>query len=74
MNLLSGVAVLSRLTSGTAWFVTTDAQNGLKVVWRRKLEKSMEGDFETDSTRYKATMRLASGWTDWRGAFGTPGV
>jgi len=74
MNLLSGVAVLSRLTSGTAWFVTTDAQNGLKVVWRRKLEKSMEGEFESDAVRYKTTMRFASGWTDWRGAYGTPGV
>lgn len=74
MNLLSGVTVLSRLTSGTAWWVTTDAQNGLKVVWRRKLDKTMEGDFETDSVRYKTTMRFGSGWTDWRGVFGTPGA
>lgn len=74
MNLLGDVVVMSRLTSGTAWFVQTDAQNGLKVVWRRKLEKSMEGDFETDSVRYKATMRFGSGWTDWRSLFGTPGA
>lgn len=74
MNLLSGVVTLSRLTSGTAWWVSTDAQNGLKVLWRRKLEKSMEGDFETDSMRYKTTMRFGSGWTDWRTVFGTPGT
>jgi hypothetical protein len=74
MGLLSDVAVLSRLTSATAWFVQTDAQNGMKVVWRRKIEKSMEGDFETDSVRYKSTMRLGSGWTDWRGVYGTPGA
>lgn len=74
LGLLSDTAVMSRLTSSTAWFVQTDAQNGLKVVWRRKVEKSMEGDFETDSVRYKSTMRFGSGWTNWRAVFGTPGA
>lgn len=67
-------AVLSRLTSPTAWFVTTDAPNGLQLKMRRSLEKSMEGDFETDSVRYKGTERYDGGWTDWRGSFGTQGA
>jgi hypothetical protein len=67
-------AVLSRLTSPTAWWVTTDAPEGLKVLTRRKMTKSMEGDFETDSMRYKATERYETGWTDWRCVFGTPGT
>lgn len=67
-------AVLSRLTSPTAWWVSTNAPEGLKVLTRRKLEKSMEGDFETDSVRYKATERYETGWTDWRTVFGTPGA
>lgn len=67
-------AVLSRLTSPTAWWVTTNAPEGLKVLMRRRLEKSMEGDFETDTMRYKATERYETGWTDWRAAFGTPGA
>lgn len=74
MGLLSDVVVLSRLTSATAWFIQTDAPEGLKTLWRRKLEKGMEGDFETDSVRYKSTMRFGSGWTDWRAIFGTPGA
>ena len=74
MGMLSDAVVLSRLTSPTAWFVQTDADNGLQVKWRRKIEKSMEGDFETDSVRYKSTMRMGSGWTDWRAVFGTPGT
>ena len=75
MGLLSGgQANLSRLTSATAWWVETDAPEGLKLAKRRGLEKSMEGDFETDSMRYKATERYAFGWTDWRGVYGTPGV
>jgi hypothetical protein len=73
MGLLSDVVVLSRLTSSTAWFVQTDAPEGLKTLWRRKTEKGMEGDFETDSVRYKSTMRFGSGWTDWRALFGTSG-
>ena len=67
-------ATLSRLTSAPAWFVQTNAQNGLKVLWRRKLTKGMEGDFETDSLRYKSTMRFGSGWTEWRSMFGNAGV
>lgn len=69
-----GAAVLSRLTSPTAWWVQTDAPEGLKLLMRRRLEKTMEGDFETDSMRYKATERYETGWTDWRSMFGTPGV
>ena len=47
-----GAAVLSRLTSPTAWWVQTDAPEGMKLLMRRRLEKTMEGDFETDSMRY----------------------
>lgn len=71
---IKDVVVLSRLTSTTAWFVQTDVRDGLKVLWRRKLEKAMEGDFETDSVRYKSTMRFGSGWTDWRSLYGNAGV
>lgn len=73
MGMLEEAVVLSRLTSATAWFIQTDADNGLQIKWRRKIEKSMEGDFETDSVRYKSTMRLGSGWTDWRNVYGTTG-
>jgi hypothetical protein len=69
-----GAAVLSRLTSATNWWVQTDAPEGLKLMMRRGLEKTMEGDFETDSMRYKATERYVISWTDPRAVFGTPGV
>ena len=75
MGLLSGgQANLSRLTSTTAWWVQTDAPEGLKLMMRRPLEKSMEGDFETDSMRFKSTERYDISWTDPRGVYGTPGV
>jgi hypothetical protein len=75
MGLLAGgQANLSRLTSTTAWWVKTDAPEGLKLMMRRGLEKSMEGDFETDSTRFKSTERYAVGFTDPRTVYGTAGV
>jgi hypothetical protein len=69
-----GAAVLSRLTNASAFWVQTDAPEGFKLLMRRRLEKTMEGDFETDTMRYKATERYDLGFTDPRCAFGTPGV
>ena len=69
-----GATVLSRLTNANAWWVQTDAPEGMKLLMRRALEKTMEGDFETDSMRYKATERYDVGFTDWRSMYGTPGV
>jgi hypothetical protein len=75
MGLLSeGQANLSRITSTTAWWISTDAPEGLKLAKRRGLEKSMEGDFETDNMRYKSTERYVFGWTDPRGLYGTAGI
>lgn len=75
MNMLAeGQANLSRITSTTAWWIQTDAPEGLKCLMRRALEKSMEGDFETDSMRYKATERYDVSWTDPRAVFGTAGL
>ena len=76
MGLINGTKIISRLTSTTLWGITTSVNkdNGLKLIMRRKMERSMEGDFETDSMRYKATERYAVGWTDPRCFFATPGL
>lgn len=75
MNMLSdGQANMSRILSTTAWWIQTDAPQGLKLLTRRKLDRSMEGDFETDSMRYKATERYIPGFTDPRSLYGTPGL
>ncbi len=72
--LAGGQANLSRMTSTTAWYVKTEVPEGLKMMKRRGLEKSMEGDFETDSMRYKSTERYTPDWTDPRDLWGTAGV
>lgn len=75
MGLLNdGQANLSRLTSTTAWWIKTDAPEGLKLVMRRKLERTSEPSFQTDSMRYKATERYKPNWVDPRTVFGTAGT
>lgn len=73
-GLVDRAVTLTRLSSTTAWFLQTDCDNGLKVLWRRRPEKSMEGDFETDTMRYKSTMRFGSKWIDWRCVYGNAGA
>jgi len=70
----NGAHVVTRLSSSKAWFVQTNAENGLMLVMRRPLERSSEGDFETDSMRYKASERYATGWHDPRNMYGTIGL
>ena len=75
-NLLSkGVATLSRITSTKAWWIqNSNVEVGVQLMMRRTLQKAMEGDFETDSMRYKSTERYWPSWTDPRDNWGTPGL
>lgn len=72
-----GVHVMQRLTSPLAWFVTVKKSDvndkGLRVGIRRDMKGTMEGDFETDSVRFKVTNRYRFGWTDPRHCFATAG-
>jgi hypothetical protein len=75
MGLLSkGQANLSRLTSTTAWWVQNQVEDGLKLVMRRRLERTSEPSFNTDSMRFKSSERYLPGYTDWRTVYGTAGV
>ena len=69
-----GFAINHFLTDPDAWFVKTDAPNGLKHFVRSPLKTAMEGDFETGNVRYKARERYSFGWSDPRGICGSPGA
>lgn len=62
-----------RLTDPNAWFLITDAQDGLKHMSRVNIQRGLEGDFETGNMRYKARERYSFGWSDYRGAFASSG-
>jgi hypothetical protein len=68
-----GVVKNIYLSDPDAWYIKTDAEDGLKHFVRRKLKKGMEGDFETGNMRYKCSERGSFGWTDPRGAYGSSG-
>tara|TARA_R110000796_G_scaffold8535_1_gene27914 strand:- start:536 stop:1384 length:849 start_codon:yes stop_codon:yes gene_type:complete len=69
-----GYAVNHFLNDTDAFFIMTDAPNGLKGFNRAAVRTSMEGDFDTGNVRYKARERYAFGWSDPRGIFGSPGA
>ena len=69
-----GYVVNNYLTDTDAWFIKTDAPNGLKHFQRAAMKTGMEGDFETGNVRYKARERYSFGWSDWRAVYGTQGA
>ena len=69
-----GYIVNNFLTDTDAFFIKTDAPNGLKHFTRAPIRTAMEGDFDTGNVRYKARERYSYGWSDWRGIFGSPGA
>jgi len=69
-----GYVVNNFLTDTDAWWIKTDAPNGLKHFNRAPIRTAMEGDFDTGNVRYKARERYSFGWSDWRGIFGSPGA
>ena len=69
-----GYVINNLLTETDAWYIKTDAHNGLKHFNRAPIRTAMEGDFDTGNVRYKARERYSFGWSDWRGILGTPGA
>ena len=69
-----GAVVNHFLTDTDAFFIKTDAPNGLKYFNRAAIKTAMEGDFDTGNMRFKARERYSFGFSDWRCLFGTPGA
>lgn len=69
-----GICIWDYLTDEDAFFVTTDAPEGLSSYQRRALQLTQDNDFDTTNARMKATERYSVGWSDWRGVYGSPGV
>lgn len=69
-----GVKVNHYLTDTDAWFIRTNAPQGLKLFQRKEAVFAQDGDFDTSNLKYKATERYSTGWSDWRGLFGTQGA
>jgi hypothetical protein len=69
-----GYTVNHFLTDVDAWFLLTDAPNGLKMFQRSPIKTAFEGDFDTGNVRYRARERYSFGWSDPRGIYGSEGA
>lgn len=69
-----GVKVNHYLTDSDAFFIRTNAPEGLKLFQRTAAEFKQDGDFDTDNLKYKAYERYSVGCSDWRSIFGSQGA
>jgi hypothetical protein len=69
-----GIVANPYLTDSDAFFVTTNADHGAKLIVRQEPEIDQAGDFDTKNAKFSVMMRLVAGWSDWRGVFGSAGV
>ncbi len=69
-----GIVVWDYLTDPDAWFIKTDADEGLIMQERKALALAQDNDFDTSNACMKATERYAGGWADWRGCYASPGA
>jgi len=69
-----GYTVNHYLTDVDAWFLLTDIPNGLKHFVRSPMQTSMDADFDTGNSRYKARERYSFGVSDPLGIFGSQGA
>ena len=69
-----GYVINHFLTDTDAFFITTDAPNGMKMFVRSPIKTAIEGDFDTGNVRFKARERYSFGFSDPRGIFGSPGA
>jgi hypothetical protein len=69
-----GAVVDHFLTDQDAWFIRTNAKDGMKYYERKPDTFTMDNDFDTENAKFKVQGRYSFGWSDPRGLFGTPGA
>jgi hypothetical protein len=80
INALKSMGVIPRcttnhyLTDTDAWFIRTNAPEGLIWFDRDSADLTRDTDFDTDNAKAKLYMRFSAGWADWRALFGTQGA
>jgi hypothetical protein len=69
-----GITMNHYLTDSDAWWITTNAPNGLKMYQRWPVAFAQDNDFDTGNAKAKNTERYSFGWTDPRCIWGTQGA
>jgi len=74
LGLVPEIVVNHYLDDTDAWFLQTNAPNGLISYQRRALALEKDNDFDTENKKYKATERYSAGWGDFRAIYGNQGA
>lgn len=69
-----GVKVNHYLTDTDAFFIRTNAPEGLKLFQREEATFAQDGDFDTSNLKYKAYERYSVSASDFRALYGSPGA
>lgn len=69
-----GVEVNTFLTDTNAWFVRTNAPEGMTMFEREAISFSRDNDFDTKNAKFAAYERYSFGASDWRGLYGSAGA
>lgn len=69
-----GVVVNHYLTDTDAWFLRTDAMDGMIFYDRDSSGPDQDNDFDTKNLRVMRYERYSAGWGDFRGLYGTQGA
>lgn len=69
-----GIKVNHYFTSSTAWFIRTNIPRAIQYFERDKISFDQDNDFDTKNAKAACYERYSAYWSDFRGAFGTPGV
>jgi hypothetical protein len=74
LGVIPKVEVNHYLTDADAWFVRTNAPDGLCWFDREPVQFTKDTDFDTDNAKAKGYMRFIPFWGDWRGLYGSAGA
>ena len=74
LGLVPEIVINHYLDDPDAWFLQTNAPNGLISYQRRALDLQDDSDFDTENHKHKATERYSAGWGDPRAIFANPGA
>jgi hypothetical protein len=74
LGVIPEMVVNNYLDDTDAWFIQTNAPNGLISYQRRDLDLEDDTDFDTENRKHKATERYSAGWGDFRSVYGNAGA
>jgi len=74
MGMIPEIVTNHYLTDADAWFIITDAPDGLKYFERKAMTFGTDNDSSTKNAIFTAQERYSFGFTDPRAVYGSPGA